>query len=50
MADAYSYLVAIFLMATVVVNFIINVVVLVMMRKRRLYVIVANTLGIPDSS
>lgn len=44
MADAYSYLVAIFLIATVVVNFIINVVVLVMMRKRRLYVIVANRL------
>lgn len=44
MADAYSYLVAIFLIATVIVNFIINVVVLIMMRKRRLYVIVANRL------
>ncbi|XP_061165125.1 uncharacterized protein DDB_G0283357-like [Saccostrea echinata] len=44
MADAYSYLVALFLVATIAVNFIINVVVLVMMKKRRLYVIVANRL------
>ena len=44
MADAYSYLVAVFLIATIAVNFIINVVVLVMMKNRRLYVIVANRL------